>query len=101
MRGAGTEAGRPSWSGALCRPTAEERRRGPRTVGAQGLLSVLPARERWVFSAGIILGTPHFPVGLKLGSPFRTTSLVSPVQLPDTSASERGARNLSVCGSLV
>ena len=36
MSGAGTEADRPSWSGALCRPTAEERRRGPRTVGAQG-----------------------------------------------------------------
>ena len=101
MSGAGTEADRPSWSGALCRPTAEGRRRGPRTVGAQGLLSVLPAQELWVFSARVIPGTPHFPVGLKLGSPFCTTSLASRVQLPDTTASERGAETRSVCGSLV
>lgn len=59
------------------------------------------ARERWVFSARIIPGTPQFPVGLKLGSPFCTTSLASPVQLQDTAASERRAKNPSVCGSLV
>lgn len=82
--GAGTyKACRPSWPGALCRPSAEERRRGPPHWGERKICCLLCRhRERWVFSLPMGPGTLHFPVGLKLESLLRAISLALSVPPP-------------------
>ena len=87
----GLKAGRPSWSGALCRPSAEERRRGPPHCGeSKGCCLLCRHRERWVFSLPLGPGNSTFPGGSEIGvsSSSHFIGLVGPT--PGVSQHHRG-----------